>query len=203
MKSAAPWALATILGLSALLILVGSERDIERVVGVSLKQVSLKLYPSGDPDASWTFTASDASDNPLDNTTRLTGLSNGYRMIRQRDKTGRLTGKEVVDATVRAEELLIDEHDTLLSERVELTLVRECADLVLTGSKAQPVKIEQRGFSAPQARLVAPNMRATIAGLRMRFDFYIEESDPARSKTEFDLDAPEQCVNGKRVKRQE
>nr|WP_255639035.1 hypothetical protein [Deinococcus betulae] len=168
--------------------------------GATLSGVELKLYPSRDPDAVWSFRAVNVESDPEQNRTYLSGLSGGQRVKKERDARGRLTGREVLDARLTAPDLTIDGQDNMTTRQARITLVRECADIDLTGTDKTPVKIEQgQGFSAPKAQVNSPQMNGFIGLLKMSFDFNIEDSDNATSNFTYDLDTTERCVNGQRV----
>lgn len=169
--------------------------------GATLRGVQLKLYPGRDLDAVWSFGAQNVTNDPVKNETHLTGLSNGQRVIHERNAQGILTGKEVLDATLSAPDLTIDGQDNMTTRQARITLVKECADINLSGTPDTPVKIEQGyGFSAPVAELSSPILNGHVEKLRMSFNFQIEDSDPDHSNFTSDLDTPERCVNGQRVK---
>lgn len=169
--------------------------------GATLQDVQLSLYPARDPDAVWRFHAAQVSSDPVRSETRLSGLSGGQRVLRERDAQGRPTGREVLDATLSAPDLTIDGQDNLTTRQARITLVKQCADIDLSGSASAPVKIEQGyGFSAPKAELNSPNLSGHVEKLRMSFGFSIEDSDPDHSTFTSDLDTPERCVNGVRVR---
>nr|WP_157458021.1 hypothetical protein [Deinococcus arboris] len=168
--------------------------------GATLSGVELKLYPSRDPDAVWSFRAANVESDPEQNRTYLSGLSGGQRVVKERDDQNRLTGREVLDARLTAPDLTIDGQDNMTTRQARITLVRECADIDLTGTDKTPVKIEQgRGFAAPVAEVESPFFDAHYEKLQMTFDFNIEDVDNSRSTTTSDLDTTERCVDGKRV----
>ncbi|GGS02234.1 hypothetical protein GCM10008960_31130 [Deinococcus sedimenti] len=167
--------------------------------GARLSGVQLRLYPSGDADATWSFRAAEVRNDPLNGLTTLTGITGGQRLVKERvgDK---LTGRETLDATLTTPDLTIDDQDTMTTRQARITLVQQCADIDLKGTEQDPVKIEQgQGFSAPTARISSPNTNGTIGKLKMTFGFVIEDSDPANSKYTAELDATETCRDGKRV----
>jgi len=167
--------------------------------GATLEGVALSLYPARDTDAVWRFRAGHVTSDPLEGETRLTDLSNGGRWVQPRGEDGQPRGKPVLDATLAAPDLTIDAQDNMLTRQARITLVRECADIDLRGTSKQPVRVEQgAGFSAPLAEVDSPSLVARLTGLRMTFDFQIEEAGED-STFEGDLDATETCKNGKRV----
>jgi hypothetical protein len=179
--------------------LPGADRSGPRT-GATLQGVELRLYPARDADAVWSFAARNVTSDPVSNETRLTGLSNGQRIIRERNAAGQLTGREVLDATLEAPDLTIDGQDDMTTRQARITLVSQCADIDLSGTPQQPVKIEQGyGFSAPVAEIQSPNLSGHAEKLRMSFGFVIEDSDNDHSSISFDPDATETCRDGQRV----
>ncbi len=166
----------------------------------TLRGVELRLFPSRDPDAVWSFSAQNVSSNPVSNETVLTGISGGQRVLKERDASGTLTGRETLDATLDADRLTIDGQDDITTRQARVTLVKQCADIVMKGTPEQPVRIEQGyGFSTPVADIDSPNLTGHVEKMRMSFDFNIEDSDNERSTTTFNIDATEICRNGQRV----
>lgn len=166
----------------------------------TLQGVELRLFPARDADAVWSFSARNVSSDPVANETLLTGISGGKRVLKERDKAGKLTGRETLDATLDAPDLTIDGQDNMTTRQARVTLVKQCADIVMTGTPENPVKIEQGyGFSTPVAEIDSPNVVGHIEQMRMTFDFNIEDSDNERSSTTFDIDATETCRDGQRV----
>lgn len=161
--------------------------------GATLQGVSLTLYPARDPDAVWRFRAVDVTSDPLKEETRLAGLSNGGRWVR--DRAGRL----VLDATLAAPDLTIDAQDNMLTSQAKITLVQQCADIDLRGTREQPVRVEQGyGFSAPLAQVSSPSLEGRITRLRMSFQFILDDAGED-SSFNGSLDPTETCENGKRV----
>lgn len=161
--------------------------------GARLSGVRLSLYPARDPGAVWRFSAERVVSDPLRGETRLTGLADGGRWV-----TPQGGGKAVLDATLDAPDLTIDAQDNLLTRQARITLVQECADIDLRGTRERPVRVEQgAGFSAPVAQVDSPALRARIPQLRMSFNFEILEAGVADFSG--DLDPTETCENGRRV----
>ncbi|WP_034385927.1 hypothetical protein [Deinococcus sp. YIM 77859] len=161
--------------------------------GATLEGVSLSLYPARDADAVWRFRAAHVTNDPLRGETRLTGLSNGGRWIRQPGSP------PVLDATLRTSDLTIDAQDNMLTRQASITLVQQCADIDLRGTEEQPVRVEQGyGFSAPVAEVDSPSLTGRVTRMRMTFDFNVEDSGED-STLGWNPDATETCENGKRV----
>ena len=167
--------------------------------GAQLQDVRLALYPARDEGAVWTFAARDVSTDPLTNVTRLAGLSQGERLLRARDAAGRYTGRQTLDATLSTPELTINAQDDLITPNARITLVQQCADLTLSGTPEQPVRIEQgAGFSAPVALVDSPSASGRITNVQMTFQFDVLSSGQD-SNFQANLDATETCRDGKRV----
>lgn len=201
MPRAGLYALLAIVGFALLFAFLPSGTVPGNDTGAQLSGVKFRLYPSRDEDAVWSFAARRVTTDPVAGETKLTGLSGGQRLIKQRDpKTNALTGRETLDARLDTQDLTIDDQDNMTTRQARITLVNECADIDLQGTAAQPVKIEQgQGFSAPVADIDSPITKGHIEKLRMTFGFSIEDSDPNTSTFTSDLDTPERCVNGRRV----
>ncbi len=166
----------------------------------TLQGVELRLFPSRDADAVWSFSARNVSSNPVSNETLLTGISGGKRMLKERGADGQLTGRETLDATLDAPDLTIDGQDDITTRQARITLVKQCADILMKGTPDNPVKIEQGyGFIAPVAEISSPNVNGHAEKLRMTFDFVSEDMDNAHSTTTYDLDASTTCRDGKIV----
>lgn len=199
MQKAGLYALLAILGFALVFAFLPSG-GVAAQTGATLSGVQLRLYPFSDQDAAWKFAAATVRIDPLENKTYLQGISNGQRLLRERDPGGKLTGRETLDARLATQELTIDGEDNLTTRQARITLVRECADIDLTGTGDQSVKIEQGvGFSAPVAKISSPNTNGRIEKLRMTFGFQILDSDNDRSTITYDIDSTERCVDGKRV----
>lgn len=193
------YALLGILAFALLFAFMPTANTGKANTGATLTGVQLKLYPSRDPDAVWSFNAANVTNDPLKSETRLTGISGGERLIKERDGRGVLTGKEVLDARLSTPDLTIDGQDNMTTRQARITLVKQCADIDLSGTTSNPVKIEQGyGFTAPQAKVDSPFMTGNITRLRMSFQFVLEDSGED-SVTTFPLDPTETCQNGQRV----
>ena len=192
-------ALLGILAFALVFALLPSGNVAQAQTGVTLQGVQLSLYPARDPEAVWRFSARDVHNDPTTSVTNLTGLTGGERRLRERGPGGQFTGRETLDATISAPRLSINAQDDLTTPEAELTLVRECATLDLSGTPEQPVRIEQgQGFSAPRAQLDAPAMRGEALELRMDFQFNVLSASPA-STFGWDTEATETCCSGVRV----
>lgn len=190
--------LAGILGASLLFTLLPTGNRAGAQTAATLQDVSLDLYPARDQDAVWTFTARQVTNDPVKGETTLTGLGTGERLLRDRGLDGAFSGEEHLDARLLAQGITIDSQDNMLMPQAKLQLVKECADIVLTGTRDKPVKIEQGyGFTAPKATVNSASMTADIEPLAMDYDFNILKDAAVHMRA--DLDAPEVCLNGQRV----
>lgn len=168
--------------------------------GAQLSGVALSLYPARDEGAVWRFQAAKVSSDPVAGETRLSGLSDGQRLLREKNRAGIYTGRETLDATLTTPDLTIDSQDNMTTQKARITLVAQCADLDLAGNATQPIKIEQGyGFTAPLAIIDSPDVTGRVEKLRMSFQFVIEDSDNDNSTYSANLDATETCRDGKRV----
>ena len=162
--------------------------------GARLSGVQLSLYPARDPGAVWRFSAERVVSDPLRGETRLTGLADGGRWL-----TPQGGGKAVLDATLDAPDLTIDAQDNLLTRQARVTLVQQCADIDLRGTRERPVRVEQgAGFSAPVAQVDSPALVGRITNLQMTFDFNVQNAGED-SDFQLPLDPTETCDNGQRV----
>jgi hypothetical protein len=167
--------------------------------GAQLQGVRLSLYPARDEGAVWTFAAGDVRSDPVTNITQLSELSRGERLLRERDAAGRYTGRQTLDATLSTPELTINAQDDLVTPGARITLVQQCADLTLTGTPEQPVRIEQgTGFSAPVAEVDSPALVGRITRIQMSFQFDLLASGED-SNYQLPIDPTETCRDGKRV----
>ena len=191
--------LLALLAFALIFALLPTQDQTNAETGAHLQDVQLTLYPMRDPDAVWRFGAANVTHDPVKSVTELSQLSEGRRLIRERDPQGQFTGKEALDATLSTDQLSIDSQDNLLTDKARIYLLNSCADVRLQGTEAQPVKIEQgAGFSTPIAMVDSPQLTGRITRLRMTFDFVIEDSG-MDSVTSFKLDPTTQCVEGRRI----
>lgn len=192
--------LLALLAFAAIFALLPTPDRVAANTGAHLQDVQLALYPMRDPDAVWQFSAAQVSNDPTTGTTELRQLSQGERLLRQKNAQGAYTGKETLDATLRAQNITIDNQDNLLTDQAQITLVKHCADIDLKGRPGEPVRIDQGfGFIVPVAEMTSPSINGHIEKLQMTFDFKFQDADPDHSNFTYDLDATTQCVNGRRV----
>ena len=86
------------------------------------------------------FQAAKVSSDPVAGETRLSGLSDGQRLLREKNRAGIYTGRETLDATLTTPDLTIDSQDNMTTQKARITLVAQCADMDLTGNATQPDK---------------------------------------------------------------
>ncbi len=136
----------------------------QAVGAAELYGVRFRLYPEADPDAEWVFTAGRVDYDPGRRESRVVGLSRGERWV-----------KGELDLKLRAEEVRIDRYDNLTMPRAEVEIPKECWRVELIGSRATPVRVDQRrGFFAPRFRLEGPGVR--VEGEGFRSDFGLEDA---------------------------
>ncbi|THF68500.1 hypothetical protein E7T06_16355 [Deinococcus sp. Arct2-2] len=199
MLRAGLWTLTALVLFALIFAFLPSGNQAGAGTGAKLSGVALSLYPARDEGAVWRFRAANVSSDPVAGETRLSGLSDGKRLLREKNKAGIYTGRETLDATLTAPSLTIDSQDNMTTQKARITLVAECADIDLTGN-AQPVKIEQGyGFTAPLAVIDSPDVTGRVAKIRMSFQFVVEDSDNDNSTYSASLDPTETCRDGKRV----
>ena len=150
--------------------------------GVVLEGVRLRLYPRSDPDAEWVFYAARIENNPARQTSRASGLREGTRYV-----DGEL------DLTLSAPEVTIDRNDDLTLPYAEITIPRECYEILLGGEGQPPVRIRQdQGFYAPTFTLAGPGI--AIRGERFRSDFQLEEASWENGEDIVEMDNVKECA---------
>lgn len=162
--------------------------------GVVLRGVQLKLFPGQDPDAEWRFTAPELRFDPIKNESTVSGLKVGERWIRDPK-----TGGQVLDMTMQAAQLRIDENGNLRTDQAELYLVADCMNLVMRGQANQPVLIDQNaGYTTPYAKITSPTINGEYNNVAASFDLkrFVAEQRPG---AEVDPAPNIQCVNGKAI----
>lgn len=189
-----------LLAFSALFALLPARESVAAKTGATLKEVQLTLYPMQDPDAVWQFGAASVTNDPITGTTELKQLSQGERLLREKDSTGRYTGQETLDTTLSTDHLTIDGQDNLLMQKAHLRLVKHCAEIEMEGTPDNPIRIDQGvGFSVPVAEMTSPNINGHLEKLQMTFDSVFKDADPDKSSFSYDLNGTVRCVNGQRV----
>ena len=122
MTRAALIALAVVVvGLLALSLLPDRRPDLPDAT-IVLGDARVLLLPTADPEAVWTFAAPEARFDPDADSTELLGVEDGARTV-----------NGVVDFTLRAERLVIDRRDDLITERLEAHLVADGWDVLMEG----------------------------------------------------------------------
>lgn len=193
------YVLAALLIFAAVFALLPTASSPQAETGATLRGVQMNFYPASDPDAYWTFRASEVENDPLSGETHLSQLEDGGRWIRERAADGTFTGKNTLDATLDAKALTIDKGDNMTTKAATITLVDECADIQLMGNDEQSVRVEPNtGFRAPKAVVDSPDLVGEVLDVQMTFDFNILDSSE-QSTLGWNMNASEQCINGKRV----
>ena len=153
----------------------------KREKGVLLENVTIRLYPSSDPNAEWVFYANKIENNPARKTSMATGLERGARYV-----DGEL------DLTLEAPEVSIDSHDNLTLPYATIEIPKECYTIRLGGVGESPVRIVQdRGFSAPTFELEGPGI--SIRGEGFESDFQLEEASWERGEDIVEMDNVKEC----------
>jgi len=153
----------------------------KRERGVLLENVTIRLYPSSDPDAEWVFYADKIENNPARKTSRASGLSRGVRYV-----NGEL------DLTLEAPEVSIDRHDNLTLPYATIEIPKECYTIKLGGKGESPVRIVQdKGFSAPTFALEGPGI--SIRGEGFESDFKLEEASWEHGEDIVEMDNVKEC----------
>lgn len=198
MQKVGLYLLIAMLGFALLFAFLPANDQVSAKTGAQLRDVQLTLYPARDPDAVWRFRAANVTNDPIGGITELSELSSGERLLREK-VNGQYSGRETLDATLTTPHLTINGQDDLLTPAANITLVKQCADLKLSGTPEQPVRIQQgQGFSAALAELDSPSLKGRITNLLMDFDFNVMSSGQDSQFTG-NLDATETCRDGRRV----
>jgi hypothetical protein len=159
---------------------------------VRLEGVKLELYPAADPDAKWTFQASNVVYNPDTRESKVDLEGIGKRIFK---------GEEDLELT--ASQLIIDGNDNLRTQQADVYVRKECTTVKLgfaDATSSPPVVIDQNtGYRAPYAEIIAPDYRQTGSNLDSSFDLK-ERFNIDKPKIRFVDGGNESCVNGKLVK---
>jgi len=152
-----------------------------REKGVVLENVALRLYPKKDPRAEWVFYAGRIENNPAQQSSVATDLTEGARYV-----DGEL------DLTLEAPEVTIDRHDNLTLPYARIEIPKECYEIQLGGEGEAPVRIRQdQGFYAPTFTLKGPGI--SIRGKRFHSDFKLEEASWSDGEDIVEMDNVKEC----------
>lgn len=130
---------------------------------IRLDEARVRLFPSGDPEATWRFDASEVSYHPGERETTLIDVHEGERRV----------GDEV-DFTLRSERLVIGADDDLRTERMEVRLVEDELDVEMEGREDRQVLVDQQAgvFEVPWIRLFGEDFgESRYENMRVNFDF--------------------------------
>lgn len=163
MTRAALIALAVVVvGLVALSLLPDRRPDLPDAT-IVLGEARVLLLPIADPDAVWTFAAPEARFDPDAESTELLGVEDGARTVHG-----------VVDFTLRAERLVIDRRDDLVTDRLEAHLVADGWDVVMEGRTGRNVLVrqDQGRFEVPHVEISGDGIGDSVyQDMRISFDF--------------------------------
>jgi hypothetical protein len=152
-------ALAVIAALGAIFALLPSP-PLPARGDVLLKDVTLALYPAADPDAKWSFTASEVRYNPDSRESTVIAPQDGRRVV---------NGK--TDLTLAADEVTIDAADNIRVQQADIFIPEGCYLLRLGRPSGQPVFIDQSsGYKAPYVDIRSTNYRETGTNFDASFD---------------------------------
>lgn len=130
---------------------------------IALTNARVVLLPEADPQAVWTFSAPSARFDPDRDTTELFAVEDGERRV-----------DGVLDFTLRAERLVIDRRDDLITERLEAHLVADDWDVVMEGRGDRNVLVRQDAgrFEVPHVEITGEGIgRSVYQDMRITFDF--------------------------------
>ena len=181
--------LAALLVFALVVALLPEPPSLKAQSGVTLRGVSLRLYPAQDAQAEWRFRAPSITFDPLSGETDIERPDVGQRML-----------NGAVDTTIRTERLAIDANDNLHTQQADLYIPAQCLTVKLTGTPKQPVVIDQQiGFSGPQASMIYPDTIFTAGPVQASFD--LKQTSFTNPKLDAQLDSKQDCVNGQIVPR--
>ncbi len=161
----------------------------EALAEVRLEEVQLELYPAADPDAKWTFGASDVVYNPetRESTVKLQGT--GQRILK---------GK--VDLELRSDVLTIDSQDNLRLLKADVFVPEGCYALRLQNKNDQGqgvgfVTIDQNnGYAAPFIHMRYQGSKSELYGFTSGFALNNTKfAEDDRNKFSSDIDSEESC----------
>lgn len=136
---------------------------------IQLSNIKMKLYPQNS-NSDWEFKAKIYEDEPISNSKNLKGEIDGRRIVYK-------NGKEFTDAYLISKDLKINSQGSMLTGQAKIILIKECASIVLFGTKNRKVEIlPDEGFYAPIAEISSPLMNGRMLELKMTFDFLILSS---------------------------
>lgn len=180
-------ALGALLVFAVVVALLPEPPGVSAQSGVTLRGVSLRLYPAQDTRAEWRFRAPSITFDPLSGETDIERPEVGQRIV---------NGK--VDTTISTDKLIIDANDNLRTQRADLYVPAQCVTVKLTGTPEKPVVIDQQsGFSGPQASVVYPDVTFTAGPAQASFD--LKQTNFQNNKLTAQLDGTQDCVNGQLV----
>jgi hypothetical protein len=154
--------LAVVLGLAGLSLLPDRRAALPDAT-IVLGDAQVLLLPAADPTAVWTFAAPEARFDPDAESTELLRVEEGARTV-----------NGVVDFTLRAERLVIDRRDDLITDRLEAHLVADGWDVVMEGRGDRNVLVRQDvgRFEVPHVEIRGDGIGDSVyEDMRITFDF--------------------------------
>jgi hypothetical protein len=169
---------------------------------VILENVDMVLYPAADPNARWTFKATQVLYNPETRESVASGLQDGKRYLNVTNpKPGQ--ARTEVDLSLKANEIRIDASDNLNTQQAEVYIYKGCWTVKLGKPDAVPVVIDQNtGYRAPYAEVRGPNLESKGGPLTASFDLE-KQFDLQNPEDRYIQGGKERCVNGTLVKETE
>lgn len=187
-------ALALIVAFGLVFALLPSGVGSRDRTGVTLRGVQLKLFPGQDQNAEWRFSAPELHFDPVKNESTVSGLKVGQRWI-----VDPKTGAQVLDMTMQAAQLKIDENGNLRTDQARLYVPSQCAAVQLRGNAKDQVVVDQNaGYIAPSIRMTFPEGFAEYTDVTMSFNL---DAKGTLGPNQTNLDSPYTCVNGQTVRR--
>lgn len=130
---------------------------------IVLGDARVVLVPTADPDAVWTFSAPEARFDPDSESTELRRVEDGARTV-----------QGVVDFTLRADRLVIDRRDDLVTDRLDAHLVADGWDVLMEGRAGRNVLVRQDEgrFEVPHVEIRGDGIGESVyQDMRISFDF--------------------------------
>ncbi|MDZ7799186.1 MAG: hypothetical protein U5K81_00140 [Trueperaceae bacterium] len=130
---------------------------------ITLQDAQVRLFPSGDPDATWRFDATRVAYHPTERETTLHDIVDGQRRV----------GDEV-DFTLRAERLVIGPNDDLRTNRMDVRLIEDELNVEMEGREERQVLVDQQAgvFEVPRIYLYGEDFgESRYENMRVSFDF--------------------------------
>ncbi|MDF1523055.1 MAG: hypothetical protein P1P87_09585, partial [Trueperaceae bacterium] len=151
-----------VLGLAVVSLLPDRRAELPDAT-IVLGEARVLLLPTADPEAVWTFAAPEARFDPDAESTELLRVEDAARTI-----------DGVVDFTLRADRLVIDRRDDLVTERLEAHLVADGWDVLMEGRTGRNVLVRQDvgRFEVPHVEISGDGIGDSVyQDMSISFDF--------------------------------